>query len=112
MKCALRNKIIYIRNEGYYSSERVQAVFEDLTLSQCADKCTFKVQGVDCTSFEYDAMQLRCLLKEGSGSIMNDSMLPLKTVRNVALFQQLCLPGMVILNLNSQLTFKIGMIRE
>ncbi|EFO25116.2 hypothetical protein LOAG_03371 [Loa loa] len=92
MKCALRNKIIYIRNEGYYSSERVQAVFEDLTLSQCADKCTFKVQGVDCTSFEYDAMQLRCLLKEGSGSIMNDSMLPLKTVRNVALFQQLCLP--------------------
>ncbi|VDO26342.1 unnamed protein product [Onchocerca flexuosa] len=96
MKCTLRNNIIYVRSEGYYSSKRVQAEFQDLTLSECADQCTSKVQhalqGVNCTSFEYDAIQMRCLLKESNGSIMDDSMLPLKTVHNIALFQQLCLP--------------------
>uniref|UniRef100_A0A1I8EY91 PAN domain-containing protein n=1 Tax=Wuchereria bancrofti TaxID=6293 RepID=A0A1I8EY91_WUCBA len=93
MKCSSRNKIIYVRSEGYYSTEREQAVFKDLTLSECADRCTFKIQGVNCTSFEYDAIQLRCVLKEGYGNMMSDgSMLPLKTLRNISLFQQLCLP--------------------
>ncbi|KAL3981778.1 PAN domain family protein [Acanthocheilonema viteae] len=91
MKCALRNKIIYVRSEGYCSAGRVQAIFQDLTLLECANQCSSK--GVNCTSFEYDTMQLKCVLKEDSGSLMNDnSMLPLKTVHNITLFQQLCLP--------------------
>lgn len=44
MKCALRDKIIYVRSEGYYTTEGVQAVFQDLTLSECADQCTSKVE--------------------------------------------------------------------
>ncbi|KAM3726897.1 Uncharacterized protein ACO02O_03602 [Dirofilaria immitis] len=92
MKCLSRN-IIYVRTEGYYLSERIQAEFQDLTLSECADQCTFKIQGVNCTSFEYDAIQMRCVLKEGNGNIMdNSSILPLKIGHNIALFQQLCLP--------------------
>ncbi|KAK6109991.1 PAN domain family protein [Brugia pahangi] len=92
MKCSSRNKIIYVRSEGYYSMEREQAVFKGLTLSECADRCTFKIQGVNCTSFEYDAIQLICVLKEGSGNMMSDgSLLPLKTIRNISLFQQFCL---------------------
>ncbi|CAG9534827.1 unnamed protein product [Cercopithifilaria johnstoni] len=94
MKCALRNKIIYVRSEGYYSPGRAQAIFQDLTLLECANQCTSKVQGVNCTSFEYDTMQLRCVLKEDSGSLMdnNSSMSPLKTVHSTALFRQFCLP--------------------
>uniref|UniRef100_A0A158Q8Q1 PAN domain protein n=1 Tax=Elaeophora elaphi TaxID=1147741 RepID=A0A158Q8Q1_9BILA len=92
MKCTSRNKIIYVRSEGYYSTGKVQAVFQDLTLLECANQCTTKAQGANCTLFEYDTVHLRCILKEDSGSLMDDNILPLKTVPNIALFQQLCLP--------------------
>ncbi|VDN06221.1 unnamed protein product [Thelazia callipaeda] len=46
----------------------------------------------NCTLFEYDAMLLRCVLKNGTDDVMDDSKMHRKFDHNIALFQQLCLP--------------------
>lgn len=52
----------------------------------------YTFQGINCSSFEYDATNLRCVLKEGSERVMDNTTL-VRGTDNIGFFQQLCILG-------------------
>uniref|UniRef100_A0A914BYX6 Uncharacterized protein n=1 Tax=Acrobeloides nanus TaxID=290746 RepID=A0A914BYX6_9BILA len=91
-ECTATNKTSYVRSEGLRIDDMPKATLAGITLSQCAEKCSLKSEGVDCHAFEYNALSQSCALTSVEGQPFGTSFLMRTHEPGIAFFQQICIP--------------------
>uniref|UniRef100_A0A915DDB3 Apple domain-containing protein n=1 Tax=Ditylenchus dipsaci TaxID=166011 RepID=A0A915DDB3_9BILA len=68
-RCTDSNRTVYLRTEAVIVEEPAAVTLIDLSLNECAKKCTGNIDGIDCRSFEYNSDKQSCALKESNGQV-------------------------------------------
>ncbi|KAK6025825.1 PAN domain protein, partial [Ostertagia ostertagi] len=90
--CVGANATTYLRSEGTRLMEFAIHSIKNVTLNMCANACTTKAEGHECSSFEYDARSQECSIHSEDGQPFGASVLT-KTDGPIAFFQQMCVQG-------------------
>ncbi|KAI1725076.1 PAN domain-containing protein [Ditylenchus destructor] len=90
--CSGSNRTVYLRTEAKLVDDPPAVTLVDVTLNECAKKCTSNVDGIDCRSFEYNSEKQSCALKESNGQPFGRSVLAETKQSGVAFFQRICIP--------------------
>ncbi|KAI6214045.1 Cutl-17 [Aphelenchoides besseyi] len=90
-QCSETNKTTYLRTEGVLTNEMPILTLTDLTLNQCAQKCT-DICVIGCHSFEYNAARQSCALKLANAQPFGRAILVPSSQPGIAFFQQICVP--------------------
>ncbi|KAK5966856.1 PAN domain protein, partial [Trichostrongylus colubriformis] len=95
--CVGENATTYLRSEGTRLMEFAIHSIKNVTLNMCANACSLRSEGHECSSFEYDARSQECSIHAEDGQPFGASVLT-KTDRPIAFFQQVCVRGKIMVS--------------
>ncbi|PAV65653.1 hypothetical protein WR25_12744 [Diploscapter pachys] len=91
-RCIGDNSTTYLRSESTRLMDFSTHTIKNVTLNVCANHCTEELQGHDCLSFEYDAVNQECSIHKEDGQPFGPSIL-VKADSALSYFQQICVKG-------------------